>query len=176
MEIITVVLKGALEHQDSMGHTQAILPGEVQVMSAGTGIFHSEYNHNKNEKVELLQIWIFPDKRNVEPRYEQQMFDAAERANKVQQLVSSIDKEEPGLKIHQDARISRVNLESGKEIEYKMADDKHGLYIFMINGNAVAAEQLMNSRDGYGVAGEAAVMIKANADSDILLLEVPMYM
>ncbi len=176
MEIITVVLKGALEHQDSMGHTQAIRPGEVQVMSAGTGVTHSEYNHSKSESVELLQIWIFPDKRNVAPRYDQKMFEAAGRVNKIQQLVSSIDKDEAGLKIHSDTRISRVNLEAGREVEYILTDDKHGLYIFMIEGSATAGEQVLSRRDGYGISGEERVSLKANTDSDILLLEVPMYM
>ena len=176
MEIITVVLRGALEHQDSMGHTQAIIPGEVQVMSAGTGVTHSEYNHNKGEKVELFQIWIFPDKRNVTPRYDQKMFDAEQRVNKIQQLVSSIDKDEEGLKIQQDARISRVTLEAGKEVEYKLADERHGLYIFIIEGSATAGEQVMNRRDGYGISGQENVALRADTDSDILLLEVPMYM
>ncbi|OJW79060.1 MAG: hypothetical protein BGO69_00180 [Bacteroidetes bacterium 46-16] len=176
MEIITIVLKGALEHQDSMGHTQAIRPGEVQVMSAGTGIFHSEYNHNKDEDVELFQVWIFPDKRNVTPRYDQRMFDTEERKNKVQQLVSSIDNDEEGLKIHQDARISRVSLDAGKEINYKLADEKHGLYLLVVEGNVTAAGQQMGRRDGYGIAGDANVTIKGETDSDILILEVPMYM
>lgn len=176
MEIITVVLKGALEHQDSMGHIQSINPGEVQVMSAGTGVQHSEYNHNKHQDVELFQIWIFPDKRNVTPRYDQKMFDESLRLNKVQQLVSSIDNDEEGLKIHQDARISRVTLESGKEINYTLKDDKHGLYILMVEGSASVGEQKLNRRDGYGLAGEAEVHIKADTDSDILLFEVPMYM
>jgi len=176
MEIITVVLKGALEHQDSMGHTQAIHPGEVQVMSAGTGIFHSEYNHNKNEKVELFQVWIFPDKRNVTPRYDQKMFDAEGRKNKLQQLVSSIDNNDEGLKIHQDARISRISLEAGKDIDYKVQDDKHGLYILLVEGKAIAGEQEMNRRDGFGVSGMESLSIKAETDSDILLFEVPMYM
>jgi len=176
MEIITIVLKGALEHQDSMGHTQAINPGEVQVMSAGTGIFHSEYNHNKNEAVELFQIWIFPDKRNVTPRYDQKMFDAEDRKNKIQQLVSSIDNDEEGLKIHQNARISRVSLEAGKEVNYKIKDPKNGLYVLVVEGKARAGQQALDRRDGYGVAGVDSVDLKAETDSDILLLEVPMYM
>lgn len=176
MEIITIVLKGALEHQDSMGHTQAINPGEVQVMSAGTGIFHSEYNHNKNEAVELFQIWIFPDKRNVTPRYDQKMFDAEDRKNKIQQLVSSIDNDEEGLKIHQNARISRVSLEAGKEVNYKIKDPKNGLYVLVVEGKTRAGQQALDRRDGYGVAGVDSVDLKAETDSDILLLEVPMYM
>jgi hypothetical protein len=176
MEIITIVLKGALEHQDSMGHTQAINPGEVQVMSAGTGIFHSEYNHNKNEAVELFQVWIFPDKRNVTPRYDQKMFDPEDRKNKIQQLVSSIDNGEEGLKIHQDARISRVNLEAGKEVNYNIKDPKNGLYVLLVEGKANAGGQALDRRDGYGVAGISSLDLKAETDSDILLLEVPMYM
>lgn len=176
MEIITIVLKGALEHQDSMGHTQAIHPGEVQVMSAGTGIFHSEYNHNKNEAVELFQIWIFPDKRNVTPRYDQKMFDAEDRKNKIQQLVSSIDNDEEGLKIHQGARISRVGLDAGKEVNYNIKDPKNGLYVLLVEGKASAGGQELERRDGYGLTGIDSLNIKAEKDSDILLLEVPMYM
>ncbi len=100
MEIITVVLDGALEHKDSMGHTQALYPNEVQVMSAGTGVQHSEYNHSREQNVNVLQLWIFPDKKNVAPRYGQTVFDPAERVNKLQTLVSPIDKTDDGLKIH----------------------------------------------------------------------------
>jgi redox-sensitive bicupin YhaK (pirin superfamily) len=175
MEIITIILDGALEHQDSMGHKQAIHPNEVQVMSAGTGVFHSEYNHHPDKKVNLLQIWLFPNKRNVEPRYDQRLFAPEERANVLQGLVSPIDNEDPGLKIHQDAWIYRSNLEAGKSLTHTLHDSKNGVYAFMINGTASINGKELGKRDAIGISGEESVEIKAGADSDVLLLEVPMY-
>ncbi|MBS1772711.1 MAG: pirin family protein [Bacteroidetes bacterium] len=176
MEIITVVLDGALEHKDSMGHTQAIYPGEVQVMSAGTGVFHSEYNHDDTDPVNLLQLWIFPDKKNVEPRYGQTVFDEKERVNKLQMLVSPIDKEDEGLKIHQDAWIYRTSLKEGNTIQHKLHSDHHGIYVFLIDGNITANGQELTKRDAAGVSNTETLELKALADSDVLLVEVPMQM
>ena len=174
MEIITLVLKGALEHKDSMGHTQAIHPGEVQVMSAGTGVFHSEYNHHKEEEVNLLQIWIFPDKKNVQPRYDQRMFGATGRANQMQILVSPIDKNEEGLKIHQDAYIYRAQLDAGKSVEHKAHSRNHGFYIFIIDGGAEINGNSLSRRDAIGISEEENIRITAEKDTDVLILEVPM--
>lgn len=174
MEIITVVLDGALEHADSMGHKQAIHPNEVQVMSAGTGVEHSEYNHNKDKAVNLLQIWIFPNKHNVEPRYDQKIFPAEERINKLQPLVSPIDNNDEGLKIQQDAWIYRTTLEKGKSITHKLHSKDHGLYAFVINGNATIGSQTLGKRDALGIWDTDEVTMTANETSDILLLEVPM--
>ncbi|MEI8278856.1 MAG: pirin family protein [Bacteroidota bacterium] len=174
MEIITVVLDGALEHADSMGHTQAIHPNEVQVMSAGTGITHSEYNHNKDKDVSLLQIWIFPEKRNVTPRYDQVTFDAAERINKLQMLVSPIENEDAGLKIHQQAWIYRTALEKGKTLEHTMHSDKNGIYVFAIEGSATVNGQLLTKRDGMGISETNSISMRAEEAADLLLLEVPM--
>ena len=175
MEIITIVLKGALEHQDSMGHTQAIHSNEVQVMSAGSGVFHSEYNHNKNEDVNLIQIWIFPDKQNVAPRYDQRVFEAADRQDKLQTLVSPINKEDDGLKINQDAWIYRTELAAGKELDLKLHSDKHGLYAFVIEGSISVNGQKLNRRDALGISDTDSIKIEASEGSDIILLEVPMY-
>ena len=174
MEIITIVLEGALEHKDSMGHTEAIHQNEVQVMSAGTGIFHSEYNHNKGEEVKLFQIWIFPNKHNVTPRYEQRVFDVADRLNKLQALVSPIDNNDEGLKIQQDAWIYRTALEKGKSLKYTIHSDKHGLYVLVAEGAATVNGQKMNRRDGMGISETTEVEIMADNDADIILLEVPM--
>lgn len=175
MEIITIVLDGALEHKDSMGHTQAILPNEVQVMSAGTGIFHSEYNHNKDKDVNLFQIWIFPDKHNVHPRYDQKKFEPSERINKLQTLVSPIyNKEDGSLQIHQMAWIHRTNLQAGHSLDYKMKGEGNGLYILMVDGSLNANGQQLGKRDGFGISSVTDVMLKADADSDVILLEVPM--
>lgn len=174
MEIITIILEGALEHKDSMGHTQAIHPNEVQVMSAGTGVFHSEYNHNRDKKVNLLQLWIFPDKRNVEPRYDQKVFAAEERVNKLQTLVSSIDGNDEGLKIHQDARIYRTTLEAGKSLSHVIKGDHHGVYAFVIDGSVNINGQDLDKRDAAGMSGVEHLDIKALANTDLLLIEVPM--
>lgn len=174
MEIITIVLEGALEHKDSMGHTQAIHPDEVQVMSAGSGVFHSEYNHNRDKKVNLLQIWIFPDKRNVEPRYDQKLFPAEERINKLQTLVSSIDGTDDGLKIHQDARIYRTNLEEGKSLSHTVKGSHHGVYAFVIDGSVDINGRQLDKRDALGISCVEQLDIKAMANTDLLLIEVPM--
>lgn len=174
MEIITVILDGALEHKDSMGHTEAIQTNEVQVMSAGTGVFHSEYNHNPDKEVNLLQLWIFPDKKNVQPRYGQTVFNPEDRVNKLQMLVSPIDKEEEGLKIHQNAWIYRTSLEAGKSINHQLHSNNHGVYVFMINGKANANGQELGKRDAAGISNTGTLELTASADSDILLVEVPM--
>jgi hypothetical protein len=174
MEIITVVFEGALEHQDSMGHTEAIHANEVQVMSAGTGIQHSEYNHDKNVAVSLMQIWIFPEKQGLTPRYDQRKFNPEERINQLQTLVSPMDKPDSGLKIHQQAWIYRTTLEKGKMLQHSLHSSKHGVYAMMINGAATINGQAMKTRDGLGVSETDMLSIIADETSDILLLEVPM--
>ncbi|PZF72829.1 pirin family protein [Taibaiella soli] len=173
MEIISIVLDGALEHKDSMGNTQAMPAGEVQVMSAGTGVAHSEYNHNKDRKVKFLQIWIFPDERNVTPRYDQKMFDAAERKNQLQTLVSPVHNDDNGLKIHQNAWIYRTDLDAGKAIDLTLKRPESGLYAFLINGNVKINGQEMRTRDGFGITDTDTIHIEALGASDLLLLEVP---
>lgn len=174
MEIITIVLEGSLEHKDSMGHTQRIVPNEVQVMSAGSGITHSEYNPDADSKANLLQTWIFPAKKNVQPRYDQRMFPAEERVNKLQPLVSPMDNEDAGLKIHQSAWIYRTTLEAGKSITHTLHSDKHGAYIFVIEGKATIGEQVLGKRDALGVSDTDTIELKADATSDVLIFEVPM--
>jgi hypothetical protein len=175
MEIITIILEGALEHKDSLGHTQQILPGEVQVMSAGTGVQHSEYNPSRTDAVNLLQSWIFPQQRNVAPRYDQRTFAAEERINQLQTLVSPIDNDDPGLKINQQAWIYRTHLLAGQTVTLPLHTDKHGVYLFMIDGSATAEGQSLNKRDAMGISDTGEVTITATADSDILLYEVPMH-
>jgi quercetin 2,3-dioxygenase len=175
MEIISIVLKGALEHQDSMGHTQAIHPNEVQVMSAGTGVVHSEYNHNKDEDVNLIQIWIFPKERQVTPRYDQKEFDPAERKNKLQLLVSPQDNNDEGLKINQDAWIYRTELDKEKAVDLKPHTSHHGFYLFVIEGNITANGEQLSRRDALGISDIDTLKIDASENSDFLVLEVPMY-
>ncbi len=174
MEIITIVLDGTLEHKDSMGHTQQIVPGEVQVMSAGTGVTHSEYNPDPHKKVNLLQTWIFPDKKMVTPRYDQKTFPADDRQNKMQTLVSPINNNDPGLKIHQDAWIYRTVLETGKSVTHNLHSANHGAYIFVIEGSIKVGEQVLNKRDATGISETDSFEIQALKDSDVIIFEVPM--
>jgi len=175
MEIITIILDGTLEHKDSMGHAQQIVPNEVQVMSAGTGITHSEYNPDPNKKVNLLQTWIFPKERQVTPRYDQKSFPAEDRVNKLQALVSPMDNADPGLKIHQDAWIYRTTLEAGKSVAHTLHGKQHGAYIFIIDGKVAVGEQELGKRDALGISDTDNFEIKASDKSDVLILEVPMY-
>ena len=174
MEIITIVLDGKLEHKDNMGHTEQIVPNEVQVMSAGTGVTHSEYNPDQAKKANLLQTWIFPNKENVQPRYDKKMFPAEERINTLQPLVSPIDNSDPGLKIHQDAWIFRTTLEAGKSITHNLHSKNHGAYVFVIEGRINAEGQPLNKRDALGISETGAFEIKADETSDVIIFEVPM--
>jgi len=174
MEIITIVLDGALEHKDSMGHTEQIVPNEVQVMSAGSGVVHSEYNPDPNKKTNLLQTWIFPNKKNVQPRYDQKMFPIEDRINKLQLLVSPIDNNDAGLKIHQDAWIYRSTVENGNIVSHTLHSNNHGAYIFVIDGKVSVGEQVLNKRDALGVSETDSFDITATEKSDVIIFEVPM--
>jgi hypothetical protein len=174
MEIITLVLDGKLEHKDSMGHTQQIVPNEVQVMSAGSGVTHSEYNPDPDHKTNLLQTWIFPNKENVPPRYDQKMFAPEDRVNKLQTIVSPIDNDDEGMKINQDAWIYRTTLEAGKSIAHSFRNKNNGAYIFLIGGKVNVGDQALKKRDALGISETDSFEIKADATSDILIFEVPM--
>lgn len=174
MEIVTVVLEGELEHKDSMGNTGVIHANEVQVMSAGTGIFHSEYNHNLDTKCSLFQLWIFPNKRSVTPRYDQRKYDPLERENTLRMLVSPMESDEPGLKIYQQAWIYRAALASGKSVKLDLHTEDHGAYILNVEGAITAGGKQLGRRDAAGVTGMDAVEITASQDSDMLVIEVPM--
>ena len=174
MEIITIVLDGALEHKDNMGHAQTILPNEVQVMSAGTGVSHSEYNHSQDKEVNLLQSWIFPNKTNVKPRYDQKLFPADERVNHLQTLVSPINNDDTGLKIHQEAWMYRTTLEAGRSVTLTPHTNKHGFYIFVIDGKINAGTQLLDKKDALGVSEIDSIELGALDTSDVLIYEVPM--
>lgn len=174
MEIITIILDGVLEHQDSMGHAQTIVPGEVQVMSAGTGVYHSEYNHQKDKQVNVLQTWIFPNKRDVAPRYDQKAFSAEDRINKLQMLVSPIVNEDEGLKIHQNAWIYRTTLEAGKQLAHKLHSSAHGAYIFVIEGSIDVEGHRLGKRDAIGISEADGFEMVAAANSDVIVFEVPM--
>lgn len=173
MEIITIPLSGAVEHKDSMGNHGVIRAGEVQVMSAGTGITHSEFNKNSDELLKLLQIWVIPQRRGVTPRYDQAAYDPAQK-NEFVQVVSPIDKDEPGLKVHQNARFYLANLDKGFGAEYPIKAEGNGLYIFVIEGDITVDSQKLNRRDGYGVWETESVYINADSDAKVLLMDLPM--
>lgn len=173
MEIVSIPLSGSLEHRDSMGNTtQVIRANEVQLMSAGNGILHSEYNHSKEEVVNFLQIWVLPKVKDVKPRYQQKLFDPADRINRIQTIVSP----EKGdtLQINQDAYFSLGNLKAGFETNYKLHGDHHGVYVFVIEGEAEVAGEPLGRRDGIGVWETNEVTMRATGDAELLLIEVPM--
>jgi redox-sensitive bicupin YhaK (pirin superfamily) len=174
MEIITIVLDGKLEHKDSMGHAQQIVPNEVQVMSAGSGVTHSEYNPDPDNKTNLLQTWIFPNKENVQPRYDQKMYPESERVNQLQTIVSPIDSDDPGMKINQDAWIYRTTLDSGKSLTLNMHTKDHGAYIFVIEGKINTGGQALGKRDALGISETDSLEITATEKSDVIIFEVPM--
>jgi hypothetical protein len=176
MEIITIPLKGVLKHKDNMLNDWiSVLPGEVQVMSAGTGVSHSEINGSASEDLCLFQLWVIPEKNGVEPRYDQKTFEASERKNKVQVLVSSFNyKDENSLKIYQDVQISRIDLRKNTSFEYQLKSKSHGVYIMNISGEVVIDETKLGNRDAIGVYETDTFQIKASEESQLLLVEVPM--
>lgn len=171
MEIITIPIYGALSHQDSMGNKKAINPGEVQVMSAGTGLTHSEFNDSTTDEVNTLQLWILPEKQGVTPFYDQKVFDEEGRKNKFQTLVSPKDNQVEGsLPIHQQGYISIIDLEEGFETEYTL---KNGAYFFLIDGEVAIADETIENRDAIGIYETESVQIKANKSSKLLIIDVP---
>ncbi|MGV8945227.1 MAG: pirin family protein [Lutibacter sp.] len=176
MEIISIPIKGTVKHRDSMGDKFIKLhTGEVQVMSAGTGLKHSEMNSSASEEVNSFQIWITPNKDNVEPRYDQKKFSVAERKNKLQILVSSIDEMLDGtLKIHQDSLISRIDLDENKEFTYTLKSENHGVYLMVLFGETVVENEHLEKRDAIGISETKNILIKAKSTSELLFIEVPM--
>ncbi|MGB6151476.1 MAG: pirin family protein [Pricia sp.] len=174
MEIISIPLEGDLKHQDNMGNATIIKAGDIQVMSAGTGVMHSEYNNNPDKPVKFLQIWVVPNKRNVAPRYDQITLNPSDSKNKLQQIVSP-DKGDAGVWIHQNAWFNLTNLDKDKEVQYALNDaENNGVYAFVLKGDASVNGQALNERDGFGIWGVENLDIKADSDARILLMEVPM--
>ncbi len=173
MEIITIPLAGELAHADSMDTKSVIKKGDIQVMSAGTGVEHSEYNNSKDTPVQLLQIWVTPNKQNVEPRYDEITLNAEDRHNKLQQIVSP-NKEDAGAWIHQNAWFHLGSFDAGTTAEYAIKTKENGLYVFVISGSIQVGEQVLDSRDGYGIWEFDRVSIAAVTDAEFLLMDVPM--
>lgn len=173
MEIISIPLEGALQHGDSMGNSGTIQKGEVQVMSAGTGVYHSEMNANIDTEVKFLQIWILPRDKNVEPRYSQKSFLENVKRNEFQQIVSP-NADDEGAWIHQDAWFNLANFENGVKKEYKLNKKGNGVYIFVLEGSAKVGNQELSRRDGLGIYDTDSFILEATEDAEILLIEVPM--
>lgn len=173
MEIISIPLEGDLEHKDSMGNTAVIKSGDIQVMSAGTGISHSEYNKNKDAAVKFLQIWLFPNKRNVTPRYDQITLKKEDRTNKLQQIISP-NADDAGVWIHQNAWFHLGDFDKGHEQKYELKDKTNGLYIFVLSGEITVNDQALSARDGLGIWEISDVNFKASSNAEVLLMEVPM--
>ena len=173
MEIITIVLEGELEHKDSMGTGSVISPGEVQVMSAGTGITHSEFNHSQNNEVRFLQIWVFPDKKNVAPRYGQAKFEDEEMSGKWRTVVSP-DGAENTLWIHQQAWFSLGTFEADTKISYQLKKADSVVYMFLISGEVTVGRETLISRDGLCLESiDSDITMKTNKQSKILVMEIP---
>ena len=173
MEIISIPLEGDLEHNDSMGNTTVIREGDVQVMSAGTGVYHSEYNKNKGREVKFLQIWLFPNKKDVEPRYDQISLKNIEKQNEFYQILSP-DKADQGVWIHQDAWFSMGKFEAGSTTTYRIHKPGNGVYFFVIEGEAEIAGATCGPRDGLGVLDTEEISFRSLTPSKVLLMEVPM--
>jgi redox-sensitive bicupin YhaK (pirin superfamily) len=173
MEIVTIPLEGKLAHKDSTGNEGIISKGDVQIMSAGTGIRHSEYNASSTNYAKLLQIWVFPKLKNIKPVYGQKTFDINERKNRWQVVVSP-DAADHALNINQDARFSLVDLEAGKSVSYQMNWENSGLYLFVIEGAIITADQKLSKRDAVGITETDLVKIDATTDTQLLAMEIPL--
>ncbi len=174
MEIISIPLDGDLEHKDSMGNVAVIKKGDIQVMSAGTGITHSEYNKNKDKAVKFLQIWVFPNKRNVTPRYDQIALNLADRENRFQQILSP-NSDDEGVWIHQNAWFHLGKFQPGKTANYQIKSPDNGLYVFMLKGKAKINGIEVSARDGLGIWNtQDSIQFEATDDNEILLMDVPM--
>jgi redox-sensitive bicupin YhaK (pirin superfamily) len=173
MEIISIPLEGDLEHKDSMGNTTVIRNGDIQVMSAGTGIQHSEYNKNSDHPVKFLQIWLYPNKRNVQPRYDQLTLKREARKNKFQQVLSP-NKDEEGVWIYQDAWFHLAEFDTNTKLPYKLKKPGNGIYIFVLSGEITIENIDLSARDGLGIWDSNEHLFHSKSKSEVLVMEVPM--
>lgn len=174
MEIISIPLKGTLAHKDSTGIEGILSAGDVQIMSAGSGIRHSEHNASHFDPVNFLQIWIFPKHLNIKPRHDQKRFDPAGRMDRWQVVVSPLP-EDGGLYINQDARLSITRLDAGMALAYENAFAGNGVYVFVLTGSIGIADVTLSTRDGLGITGADSFEIRAVEPSEVLAIEVPMF-
>ena len=173
MEIISIPLEGDLEHKDSIGNTTVIRAGDIQAMSAGTGVQHSEKNSNRDRKVKFLQIWVLPKKPNVDPKYDQITLNKDDLNNRFQQIVSP-HREDEGVWIHQDAWFYLGEFNGEQEFRYPLKDASNGVYVFVLEGNCVVNDQMLERRDGYGIWETASLNFSVTDSSKLLLMEIPM--
>ncbi len=172
MEIISIPIEGEMEHKDSMGNIIHIRKNDVQVMSAGTGIFHAEYNSHPEKPLSFLQIWVFPEEQNISPRYDQRTFEPEDRKNKWQQIISYDDPS--AMKIMQKAWFSLLSLDAGRTETYELKMKGNGVYIFLLSGSADIEGNIIEKRDGIGLWETGSVSLKAIKGCELLLMEVPM--
>lgn len=173
MEIITIPLSGFIAHKDSMGNSATVPTGDIQVMSAGTGVKHSEFNPNEDQELKLFQIWLFPNKRNVTPRYDQQKIAVNERPNELVQILSP-NPDDEGVWIHQDAWFHMGKFTEDKQIEYTLKNPKNGLYIMQVEGQSEIEGHILNRRDALEIEDSKFITLQLKKDSTILIMEVPM--
>ncbi len=174
MEIVTIPFTGALQHKDSTGGQGVIKAGDVQIMSAGSGVQHSEFNASQTDPVTLFQIWVFPKERNITPRYDQRTFDVNERINKWQTVVSPVEADN-ALWINQNAKFSLTKLEAGKSVTYTNAFANNGVFLVNINGSATVDDVTLEKRDAVGISEAESFTVTATEDTELLAIEVPMY-
>lgn len=173
MEIISIPLEGDLEHKDSMGNVAVIREGDVQVLSAGTGIYHSEYNKNEDLEVKFLQIWIYPNKKAVEPRYDQISTKDIAKQNEFYQVLSP-NPNDDGVWIHQDAWFHIGHFDDGVQSNYQIKKSGNGVYAFVLEGEVEIDDQALERRDGFGIWNTNSISVKSKGKSKVLLMEVPM--
>ncbi len=172
MEIISIPLEGDLEHKDSMGNSSVIREGDIQVMSAGTGVFHSEFNKNPDKPVKFLQIWVLPNQKDVTPRYDQISIREMDTDNQFAQILSP-DRNDQGVWIHQNAWFSMGNFDASRQATYELHHDENGLYIFVLEGGVLVNDQELSTRDGLGLWNRNSISFAFNRPSRVLLMEVP---
>ena len=175
MEIISIPLEGDLEHKDSMGNVTIIKEGDLQVMSAGTGVYHSEYNKNTDKEVRFLQIWVFPNKKNVEPRYDQISIKEIAKRNEFYQVLSP-NPDDAGVWIHQDAWFNLGEFDKDMRAKYQLKKEENGIYAFILDGEVEINGEKLAKRDGFGVWNTSEINLKSISNSKVLLMEVPMKM
>lgn len=174
MEIISIPLKGALRHKDTMGNETVIKRGEVQAMSAGTGIAHSEYNNSDTEETNFLQIWVIPEKQGTTPKYSQREFDASKRKDNFQ-LVVSPDGRNNSVEIGQKAFFSMIDMSIGSKQTYEKYNSSNGVYVFVIEGALEIGEHHLSKRDSLEISSEGTLELKATSDAEVLIMEVPLF-
>lgn len=175
MEIVSIPLEGALVHQDSMGNGRTIQTGEVQIMSAGTGVQHAEFNADQKDLVKFLQIWVMPNETGLKPRYDQKSYLQLDRNNKFVTIVSPDKMDYNAVHIHQDAYFNLADIEAGKKIDYTVHSERNGLYLFVLEGKALVESETLSRRDAIGLYETEKISIEAYYDTSLLLIEVPMY-